>query len=302
LLCSLLLSASAAAHTDADFALTESEARAGDAVHFSITGAKGRFTYELEIGSLDVVEDTVASGAVSAEFTLPHLGNSQRTAVVKAVIRESHHKTAVTRKLRYLGPALPPPKIEKPAQVDRPAPDPAPEPVAQPPANLPSGGGPAATAPSLGPSGSPAAAAQQDRQAGPASRATTRRRSARRAKRRRSATRLTTSRPSTDSRRARHRRPAAHRKGRSRGRSRPRTAPLFDGVPERGIRRGTPGGRDRYAAPNAIAPPALVSAAHAPTGDEGLGAAILVPGLMGLVALALAGTAAQRKRRLRRPE
>jgi len=108
-LCSLVLAANAAAHTDADFAVAEGEARAGDPVHFSITGTKGQYTYELEIGNLDVVEDTVASGNISGEFTLPHLGNSQKTAVVKAVIRESRHKTTVTRKLRYLGPALPPP-------------------------------------------------------------------------------------------------------------------------------------------------------------------------------------------------
>lgn len=302
LLCSLVFSASAAAHTDADFGLAESEARAGDAVHFSITGATGQFTYELEIGNLDVVEDTVASGAVSAEFTLPHLGNSQKTAMVKAVIREARHKTTVTRKLRYLGPALPPPKVDKPAQIEKPAPDPVTEPVTQPPASLPTGGGPPAAAPSSGPYTSPAAAAQQDRQAGPASRAAARRRSARRGRRSKTPTRLATSVPSARKRRGGHRRGAAHRKGRKRGRPGPRTAPLFDGVPERGIPGGTPGGRDRYAAPNAVVPAVLVSAVHAPSaGDGELGAAILVPGFMGLAAFALAGTAVHRKRRLRRP-
>jgi hypothetical protein len=300
-LCSLVFSGSAVAHTDADFAIAESEARAGDAVHFSVTGAKGQYTYELEIGNLDVVEDTVASGNISSGFTLPHLGNSQKTVVVKAVIRESRHKTTITRKLRYLGPALPPLRPDKPAQAEKPAPDPTPEPVAQAPASLPSGGGAPAAAPSPGPSSSPAAAAQQDQQAAPASRAAARRRSARRARKRKAPTRLTTSLPSAGDRRAGHRR-AAHRKGRKRGRRPgPRTAPLFDGVPERGIRAGTPGGRDRYAAPNAIVPTALVSATRTTSNaDGGLGAAILVPGLMGIAGLALAGTALQRKRRLRR--
>jgi hypothetical protein len=44
-----------------------------------------------------------------------------------------------------------------------------------------------------------------------------------------------------------------------------------------------------------------VRAAHASSpGDGGLGPAILVPGLMGIAALALTGTALRRKRRLRR--
>jgi len=301
-----VLAANAAAHTDADFAVAEGEARAGDPVHFSITGTKGQYTYELEIGNLDVVEDTVASGNVSGEFTLPHLGNSQKTAVVKAVIRESRHKTTVTRKVRYLGPALPPPpRVEKPATAEKPAPDPAPEPAAQVPASQPSGGGAPAASP--GPSSSPAAAAQQhQQQAAPSSRAerrraAARRRSARRGNRRKTATRLTTSVPSAGDRRAGHRRAAPRRKGRTGSRPRPRTAPLFDGVPERGVRGGTPGGRDRYAAPNAIVPVALVSATHAPsTGGGGLRTAILVPGFMGIAGLALAGTALHRKRRLHR--
>lgn len=295
MLCSLALSASAAAHTDADFTLAEGEARAGDAVHFSLTGTHGQFTYELEIGSIDVVEDTSATGPVSAQFTLPHLGNSQRTVVVKAVIRETRHKTTVTRKLRYLGPAVAPPRPDKPAPAEKPAPEPAPEPMAQAaPAPLPSLSAPASPA-------SAPAAAQQDRQSGPASRAAARQDARRHAKRRKGSPRRTTSVPASRERRSGHRRASAHHKGRTRGRLRARTAPLFDGVPERGIRGGSPAAREGYATPNAIVPPALVST-RAPVSDgkSGIGTALLVPGFMGLAALALAGTAAHRKRRLRR--
>jgi hypothetical protein len=290
-----VFSASAAAHTDADFALVESEARAGDAVHFSITGAKGQFTYELEIGNLDVVEDTIGTGSITGEFTLPHLGNSQKTATVKAVIRDPRQKTTVTRKLRYLGPALPPPRAEKPDQAEKPAPEPAPAPVpvAQTPASQPSAG----SAPSGAPSSSPAA---QQQHAVPASRARARHRSRRRGSRHRSTPRLTTSHPSARKRRGGNRRDGHRGKGRTRGRLRPRTAPLFDGVPEGAARGGIPGGRDSYAAPNAIVPVALVSATRSSSsGDGGLGAAILVPGFMGLAALGLAGTALHRRRRLR---
>jgi hypothetical protein len=291
-LCSLVFSASAAAHTDADFALVESEARAGDAVHFSITGAKGQFSYELEIGNIDIVEDAIGTGSIAGEFTLPHLGNSQRTATVKAVIRESRHKTTVTRKLRYLGPAIPPAPAEKPAPVTA-------APVVDAPSSQPAAGGAVATAPSGAPSSSPAAA-QQQQHAVPASRATARHRSRRRGSRRRSRPRLTSSHPSARKRRAGHRRGTPHKKGGTRGRRGPRTAPLFDGVPEGAARGGIPGGRDSYAAPNAIVPVALVSATRASSApDGGLGAAILVPGFMGLAALGLAGTALHRKRRLR---
>lgn len=292
-----MFSASAAAHTDAGFALVESEARAGDAVHFSITGAKGQFTYELEIGNLDIVEDTIGTGSITGEFTLPHLGNSQKTATVKAVIQEPRHKTTVTRKLRYLGPALPPPRAEKPEQAEKPAPEPAPAPVpvAQAPASQPSAG----SAPSGAPSSSPAAQ-QQQQHAVPASRATARHRPRRRGSRHRSTPRLTTSHPSARKRRGGNRREGHRRKGRTRGRPGPRTAPLFDGVPEGAARGGIPGGRDRYAAPNAIVPVALVSATRtSSSGDGGLGAAILVPGFMGLAALGLAGTALHRRRRSR---
>jgi hypothetical protein len=275
------------ARADPGFTLVEAEARAGDLVHFSITGAHGPVTYELEIGDHDVVEDAVGAGSVIVgEFTLPHLGDSGKTVTVEADIRERHDRTKVKRKLRYLGAALPPTRAAPPPQA-------APEPAAEPPA-LPAAAAPApANPPSAAPPPPPAGAAQDS--ADPATRArTVRRRSARRG--RQGGVRSRGSRPARGGKPDRR---SPRRKSRKKKRG-ARTAPLFDGVPEPGAGNYLSGRSGGHASVNAIAPPAatLVAARTAP-GDGGLSAAVLVPGLMGVAALMLTGIAVHRRRRLR---
>ena len=292
-----------AAHAHPDFALVEAEARAGDTVHFSITGANGTVTYDLEIGHHDVVEDAVGAGkVVVGQFTLPHLGDSSKTVTVEAEMRDSRHKKTVKRKLRYLGPAL---------AATRPPPDPGPQPAAEPPAAAapaaapppaqdrgPVVQSPSSAPPALAPSG-PSHADQ--RATKPASRT---RRVRRRARRGRKQAKSQTQRYTTNSvgrSRPKSRRgsPAKKRRAQQPG---PRTAPLFDGVPERRTGKDAAEKASGYATLNSIAPTAAVLAPRAelPAGEGGgISAAVLVPGLMGLAALALTGTVLHRRRRLR---
>jgi len=293
-----------AAHAHPDFALVEAEARAGDTVHFSITGANGTVTYDLEIGDHDVVEDAVGAGkVVVGQFTLPHLGDSSKTVTVEAEMRDSRHKKTVKRKLRYLGPALP---------ATGPSPAPVPVPAAKPPAPAPPAAGPpAAQDPGPGvqpPAGAPAALAPaepshaEQRTATPGSR---KRRVRRRARRGRKHAKVRTKAPNkryTTSSVGRSPRKPARKKTRSR-RPAPRTAPLFDGIPERSAVQDAPGKGGGYASLNAITPTAAVltgPGAELPAGKGGgISAAVLVPGLMGVAAMALTGTALHRRRRLR---
>ena len=93
----------AAAHTDLSFVLTgpETQARAGDPVHFSITGAQKLVSYELEVADTEVLEGS----AVSGQFTMPDLGEAARVVTVEAELRgPGKKKTTVKRKLMYLGP------------------------------------------------------------------------------------------------------------------------------------------------------------------------------------------------------
>ncbi len=98
-------------------------------------------------------------------------------------------------------------------------------------------------------------------------------------------------------------RKARHERGDRDARSkspRARTAPLFDGVPEpqSGGAKG-PGGTG--AALDAIAAPKTVADATATRAtDTEISASMLVPGLLGMAALTLAGAALHRLRTLRR--
>ena len=125
----------AVAHADPSFVLAESQARAGDAVHFSITGGEDRVTYELEVADRDVLKGEADgdSGAVSGQFTMPDLGAAAKSVTVEAEIRDDDDdKTTVKRKLQYLGPALAaaapaePQSAAAPAVPHQPAPGPAP--------------------------------------------------------------------------------------------------------------------------------------------------------------------------------
>jgi hypothetical protein len=267
------------AHADPSFVLTESEARAGDTVHFSISGAEGRVTYDLEIEDREVVEDGAGSGrSVSGQFTMPDLGPSSRTITVKASIEDSDDSTTVTRKLQYL---VPDQAVAGPAGA---LPPPAPAALQQAAAN------PEPAHPSL--------AAKP-----PASRRPAEKRRASRAPRRERARHTGRRQESAPSRGRSRRRAGPVKRARSK-RVRPRTAPLFDGVPESastpGSEAGPPIDGSGFLGLNAIAPPTAVLTAASASGPGGGGptAAVLVPALLGLMALALVGTVLVRRRRL----
>jgi hypothetical protein len=117
--------------------------------------------------------------------------------------------------------------------------------------------------------------------------------------RRRPARHATEPRRATHSDRANAKHNSPTRKKRAKRRLLPRTAPLFDGVPELGSG-GAAAGDDGYSSLNAIAPPAATPNGTS-TGSRGLSAAVAVPGLLALAALALAGATLHRRRRLARP-
>jgi hypothetical protein len=263
------------ARADPSYVLTgpETQARAGDLVHFTISGTHKHLTYALEIGDTKVAEGSAGGNLVSGQFTLPDLGEAARTVTLEAELGGPGKKktTTVRRELRYLGPALAaggPPEVQ---------------PVALPVVQQPAVSAPVIPAP-------PAAAPAVTRR----SHGTPPRRARKRhtVKRRLQAPR---SRGST------------HRKQHSRDKASgtrakgpaPRTAPLFDGVPEPGSR-SHPLGND---APGlkAIVPPtaALTVTGGDQAGGGGSAAAILIPGLLGLAALSLTGATLLRRRRTR---
>ena len=288
-----LVTSVAVAHADPHFALVEAEARAGDVVHFSITGADGPVTYELEIGPHDVVEDTVGAGSViTGEFTLPHLGDSGKTVTVKAEMRERRDKTTVKRKLRYLGPALPATRPPQPASAPQPASDP-PAVLAPAAQEAPPAAQALAALPQAPPHTTPGSATPVSRTKAVPRRSRHRGRQGKPRGRRDAADRHIRSRGKPG-------RNPARRKARA-TKPGPRTAPLFDGIPETGAGNGTSGKQGGYASLNAIAPSAAVlTATRATSGGDGpFTAAVLVPGIMGVAALALTATALHRRRRLR---
>jgi hypothetical protein len=271
-----LLSA-APAHAHRAFELTEAAAHAGDLVHFSISASEGPVTYELEVGDKEVLQGTGVA-AVSGTFTVPDLGDAARTVTVEAEVRGSEKKKKLKRKLDYLGPALPvtrpPAPAPPPAAVVVPQAAPSPEPIHSPKAMQGAPPQPASTPQS----GRRPRQSRKRRGTAPppqVSRGSERRRGVHR-------------------RRDRSNRDAAARKTRSKHPA-PRTAPLFDGIPEPGAR---PGANDGFFSLNAIAPPPAVLAATSARSGSGSSLAIVVPALLGLAALTLAATAALRRRRL----
>jgi hypothetical protein len=258
------LLSSATAHAKPTFGLTETSARAGDLVHFTIAGVDGSMSYALEVDGTQVLDGT-SDGGVSGTFTVPDLGDESWTVTVDAKIRGAGKRKNLQSELQYLGSALP---------------------VTDPPAQAPAPAVP--VVPQAAPSPQQIYSPDAVDGTSPAPAVKPRSRHRRRHTRKRHAIevpRRVVARSGERRRRA-HRRPArrkhdaAARKARSKRAAR-RTAPLFDGIP-------VPGG--------GLAPrPALLVAT---TGGRPAHTAIVVPTMLGLAAIALAGTALLRRRRL----
>jgi hypothetical protein len=273
------LASVAAAHADLSFVLTgpETQARAGDPVHFSVTGAQKLVSYELEVGDTEVLEGS----AVSGQFTMPDLGGTARSVTVEAELRgPGKKKTTVKRKLMYLGPAL---EAGGPTQAQ--------------PVTLPAVPQQAVSVPET--TYTPAAAVIPAPPAPPSAKPATRRSTKTRPRHEGKRHKVKRQRSTPKSRGSTHRKHHSRDKAsgaRTKGPA-PRTAPLFDGVPEPGPPRH-PRGND---APGlkAIAPrtAALTATGGAGGGESTL--AILVPGLVGLAAFALAGITLVRRQRTR---
>ncbi len=289
-----LLTGGGIAHAHPSFSVVEQQARAGDTVHFSITGARSRVNYEIEVADRDVVQGSAAGTLITGEFTMPALGESARTFKVEAEMHESGRKTKVKPKIEYLGLALPrsePPKTEELAA----------------PVSLPSAvAAPASPAPASAREFAPAPAAAPASTATPASPARAVKRGTRRARRTgtrgRAVARSHRAKAKTRAKAGKAHRGRSARKTRSTRRPLARTAPLFDGVPEPGSGGFHTGADEGFSALNAILPPTVTVAGA--TADRAAGAelpvALLIPGLLGLAALTLTAAALHRRRTLRR--
>ena len=287
----------AVAQAEPSFVLVESQARAGDAVHFSITGAEDRVKYDLEVAGRDVLagEADGDAGAISGQFTMPDLGGTAKSVTVEAEIEDDgDDETTVKRKLQYLGPAV---------QVD---------PAPAPPVALTVPATPQQTGSGTAPAQGPAAAAAPTAPAKAQRRAKRKRRQAR--KRRAAARRRDISSPSrserTSERKSEQASRRAHRdakeeakakaKGKRVKRPAARTAPLFDGVPEPESGGSSAGEASESEKARANLPAGVLTTAVANrNGDDQHATVILIPGLLGLAAFVLAGATLLRKRRTR---
>jgi hypothetical protein len=102
----VLMLGAVVAYADPGFVLTQSEASAGEAVHFTISGTdEDGATYELEIGDKEVAEGSVpADTGVSGAFTMPDLGDMSRTVRVGAHVSQSDETTTLYATLEYARP------------------------------------------------------------------------------------------------------------------------------------------------------------------------------------------------------
>jgi hypothetical protein len=274
----VLLLGSGVAHARPQLAVTEAEARAGDPVHFSVSGTEGLVEYELEIGDREVIEGAAVGNPILGQFAMPDLGADARVVKLEAHIELLGKTTKVKHKIRYAGAAAA--ASGPPAAPTAAVPDPvAPAAVApvQPPA-VQAPLAPAETSPPPPESAAIHVAGQVPRKAGV----------------------QRTSRRQPAGRAVERKRPVASEVKRSRAKRRnhPRTAPLFDGIPESSGGSAAGGGGDGFHALNAILPPAPSISTPGAGGDSALSAAVLVPGLLAVAALMLAGTALARRRRL----
>jgi hypothetical protein len=273
----LMLSAGVA-HADPEFHITESSARPGDTLHFTISDADSGSSYAIDVAGRPVAQGSVPrSERVSGTFAMPDLGETDSKATVTAKIVERRSTRIRTDSVQYIAP---------PVVVPTPAPAPAPEPEPEPaPAPAPAVVSPPPSAPQAAPAADPPHALAQPVHKDRASR----KRRAHRPRAERGPQRTAAVEHKRRSRRSKAKRKRAkHRKA--------RTAPLFDGVPESGNRSDDGGG----ASAKSIGPRGVPAAAVGEVaGGGGFTAATLVPIGLGLGAVLLGATALFRRRQLR---
>jgi hypothetical protein len=274
-----LLLGAGVAHARPQLDVTELEARAGEPVHFSVSGAEGLVEYELEVVDREVLEGEAVGNPILGQFTMPDLGDEARSVKLEAHIEQLGKTTKVKRKIRYAGPAAA-----------------ASAPGAAPPAAAPEAIAPAPLAPAQ-----PAAVQVPLAPAGaePAARKIVATQRARRRPRQAAARRTSEQQPASRAVERKRRTASPVEKSKPRRRNLARTAPLFDGVPESPDGPAAGNEASGFHALNALLPPAGASISPPGAGGNGgLSAAVLIPGLLALAALMLAGTTVARRRRL----
>jgi hypothetical protein len=269
------------AHADPSFVVAESQARAGDVVHFTISGADGKLTYDIEVDDRDVLKGS-GKGVIAGQFTMPDLGSKAKSVTVEAEMRDEDGDEEDKRKLQYLGQALP---VEPPAPEPQAAAPAAPQPA---PAAAPSA--PAAAA--------PAAPAKAVGKPSKAKRRHARKRRHKARQRSRSTRKSKSTTPVHTQKRTRSEAVHVQRKAASKRRPAPRRAPLFNGVPEADTGGSSAADGTAGKKPKTKPPTALVTNAVANRDNPGEPAtAILIPGVLGLIGFILAGATVLRQRR-----
>jgi hypothetical protein len=276
-----LLSA-AAAHARPTFELVETSARAGDVVHFYISGVEDSVAYELEVADThlqDDVDDAGEGEVVSGMFTVPDLGDEPWTVTVEVKMWWLDKRRTVKRRLDYLGHPLPDTETAAPA-----APSTVADAVQGAPATEP-------TSSPKAPEGTSLVLAPKPQSRRPLQ------------SRKRGATES----PRHLQRSAERRRGAHHDRDHRNRDVKPRHRPsrypgrhitqFFDGYAE--SRAGArPRGGNGFFALNAIAPPTAALAGTAARPGGGADPSVVVLSLLALAALTLGGTAVLRRRRL----
>jgi len=277
---------SAQAYAKPSAELVDASARAGDVVHFSITGATAGVSYQVAVGDRVVQDGTGRGHLVPGTFTVPDLGDDARTVNVEILISGPGKPRTVDRDLGYLGRAhtgTSPPVTVVPAPV---APGPAPSVTPQQPPQLAPGpvqssvqslvhGG------SSAPAATPPAHGQPHHAAAPPVRRAPHH-AASRGKHRPGGHHA-------------HRRHARHAPAGTRRASRRIVCPCRFGHLEP-THAGKPGGHIARGSPEpTTAPPAIKNVR---VDGGGLTAAAVVPALAALAALTLGATAIARRRRV----
>jgi hypothetical protein len=269
------LSSVAVAHATPSLELSDTSAHAGDPVNFTISGVYGTVTYELDVDGTWVLDDSVDAdddGVVSGMFTMPDLGNAGRTVGVEVAL--SGRRRRLQGDLQYLGPALP---VSAPPAPGLPSTTPV-QPQAAPTPKEPYSG-------------------KVVEKTSPAQAATPRPRHGRRQGHGRNTGRPTRQAARSDAgHRHAHRDRRRHHRHEGTKHTRPkhkshRAAPTVSGTSGPQLQ-----GKRLPPDPGGSRPSVLVAAGARPRG--GAHATVVVPAVLGLASLALAGTALMRRRRL----